>query len=370
MNCPICKNKTDFFYLFKDESVIQNNPCFSLKKALNCQKGNIDLYGCKNCGFAFNAAFSPKKIKYSFNYDNSQEYSFYFSGYLKRIVKNLIKKYNLKNKNVIEVGCGKGYFLRLLYDEGVKNIRGFDPSYINFDPIIDKLVSKKIFNVKNIKIKADFIICRHVLEHIKNPKKFIFSITECLNNRGSMYFEFPNLRWIVKNKTFFDFFYEHCNYFSKKSVIKLFNEVGFKNINFKYGLNGQYFQLEINRFPDKKYLFNPINFLQFSQSIDRKINYYKSFINKLENFAVWGAGAKGVTFVNRVGISRRKCPYVIDINPNKQGRFIPITGQKIVSPEILKTKKIENIIIMNQIYKKEIKEKLLTNNYQAKIILL
>jgi len=349
---------------------MQNKLYDSLKSALKEKKAKVSLYKCKDCGFVFNTSFNPKKIEYSSRYDNAQENSPYFSRYLERLAKMLTKKYDLKNKNVLEIGCGKGYFLKPLYDQGIKSIKGFDPSYINFNPLIDKLVIKQYFNIKNIKRKIDFIVCRHTLEHIPNPKEFIFSVTKCLKSKGTMYFEFPDLKWIIKNKTFFDFFYEHCNYFSRSSILALFGQFGFKNIRFHYGLKGQYFRLEISHFPKRKYNFQPINLIQLPQEINKTIEAYKKLIDKLGNFVIWGAGAKGVTLLNRLNINRHKCQYVIDINPNKQNRFIPITGQKIVSPKIFEKEKIDSVIIINPVYEKEIKKLSAEYNYKGKFILV
>jgi len=372
MYCPICKNiNLDFIYQFTDTSAMQNKLYDSLENALKEKKVNFNLYGCRDCGFVFNAEFNPKKTKYSFNYDNTQENSSYFSKYLKRLAKKLNKKYNLKNKNVVEIGCGKGGFLKLLYEDGVKNIKGFDPTYLNHDSLFDKLVIKEYFDIKNIKNKVDFIVCRHTLEHIFNPIEFIYLVEECLKDKGVMYFELPSFEWIIKNKTFFDFFYEHCNYFSKRAIIRLFHQFGFKNIIFKYGLNGQYFQLVISRKGKIEYNNYPlINFNKISQFLNKQIKEYRKFIHGLDNFVIWGAGAKGVAFLNRLEVSRKQCEYVIDINPNKNRKFIPITGQMIVSPKILKEKIFNEIIIMNPIYEKEIKVLAKKYNYKGKFILL
>ena len=40
------------------------------------------------------------------------------------------------------------------------------------------------------------------------------------------------------------------------------------------------------------------------------------------SFAVWGAGAKGSTFLNLLDKERKAVKYVIDINPAKQNKFI------------------------------------------------
>lgn len=372
MNCPICKNNNfEFIYRFSDTSTLQNKLCDSLENALKEKKMNFRLFGCKDCGFVFNGDFNPENIEYSFDYDNTQENSSYFLKYLEKLAKKLVKKYNLKNKEVVEIGCGKGGFLKLLYQNGAKNIKGFDPSYLNHDLLIDKLVEKNHFDIKNVKNKVDFVVCRHVLEHVPDVLSFVSSAEKCLKNNGTMYFETPSLEWIIKNKAFFDFFYEHCNYFCKKSIVKLFNQSGFGNIFFNHGLKGQYFQIEISRGGKTNYNDYPIlDFKKISQFLDKQIKKHNKITAKLDNFAVWGAGAKGVAFLNRLKISKKKCQYVIDINPNKEGKFISVSGQKIVSPEIIKKENFKNIIIMNPVYEREIKQTAKKYNYKGKFILL
>lgn len=48
----------------------------------------------------------------------------------------------------------------------------------------------------------------------------------------------------------------------------------------------------------------------------------------------------------------------MDINPKRQGKYIPGTGQKIISPKDLIELKPENIIISNAIYRDEIRQML------------
>ena len=373
MNCPICKSADLYFiHKFTDGPAMQNKLHRTLISALSEEKVVMDLYGCRRCKFVFNANFDIKKAHYSLNYDNTQDNSKYFHLYLLELAKRLNKKYKLANKRVIEVGCGKGGFLKILHDLGVRNIKGFDPSYVNYDPNIDKLVVKKIFNKKNIKGKVDFIICRHVLEHIPNPSEFVFSLAKCLAKNGVMYFETPDFEWITNKKAFFDFFYEHCNYFSRKPLTYLFGRFGFKNILFRHGLRGQYFQLEVRRNNIVKIskFRDVVDFDEVDGFINREIKKYQKLVVELSKFIIWGAGAKGVTFLNRLKISRHRCKYVIDINPNKQNKFIPITGQKITSPKILEREKTKNIIIMNPVYQKEIKAVSKKYHYKGKFILI
>src|SRR4030067_1172980 len=70
---------------------------------------------------------------------------------------------------------------------------------------------------------------------------------------------------------------------------------------------------------------------------------------------VWGAGSKGVSFLNTLKTAGQ-ISHVVDINPRKQGKFVPGTGQEIVGPEALKDIDPDLKIIMNPIYISEIWE--------------
>jgi len=72
------------------------------------------------------------------------------------------------------------------------------------------------------------------------------------------------------------------------------------------------------------------------------------------NTAIWGAGAKGVTFVDTIDRDMRWITCLIDINPAKQGRYIPIASCPVCSfPEAIR-RGVTNIIVMNPNYRAEI----------------
>jgi hypothetical protein len=70
---------------------------------------------------------------------------------------------------------------------------------------------------------------------------------------------------------------------------------------------------------------------------------------------LWGAGSKGVTFLNAF----KHCgqiEFAVDINPRKQGLYVPGTGQKIVAPEFLKDYQPDVVLVMNPLYMAEIQK--------------
>jgi LmbE family N-acetylglucosaminyl deacetylase len=69
----------------------------------------------------------------------------------------------------------------------------------------------------------------------------------------------------------------------------------------------------------------------------------------------WGAGAKAVTFLNIVDPAGDGITHVVDVNPRKAGQFVSGSGQEIVEPNALRELSPDVIILMNAVYRDEIR---------------
>ena len=69
---------------------------------------------------------------------------------------------------------------------------------------------------------------------------------------------------------------------------------------------------------------------------------------------IWGGGSKGVAFLTTLGILD-EIEFAVDINPNKIGMFLPTCGQEVVEPLFLKKYLPDHVIVMNPVYRNEIK---------------
>ena len=78
-----------------------------------------------------------------------------------------------------------------------------------------------------------------------------------------------------------------------------------------------------------------------------------SAVNIFGTMAIWGAGAKGATFCNLVDPDCKYIQFVVDITPEKQGKYVPGTGHLIVSYEALKISRTDTVILMNPNYHEE-----------------
>jgi len=93
---------------------------------------------------------------------------------------------------------------------------------------------------------------------------------------------------------------------------------------------------------------------QFSLELGEWSHLIEHELSEGKRIAIWGAGSKGVTFLNCVN-GGHAIRSVIDINPRKQGRFVPGTGQEIRDPESILADEIDVILVMNPIYAEEIR---------------
>ena len=337
------------------------------------KKGDLTITICKACGFIFNPSFDISKLDYGDDYDNTQDTSPNFSSYLDELSKNLLIQKKIKKNIIVEIGCGKGAFLKKLVDNKYENIGiGFDPSYVGDLELLDgRLKFYKTFYDKNSsKINADVIICRHVIEHISEPVKLLKQIRNSLNSQNArVFFETPTVNWILQNQVIYDFFYEHCSYFSPSSLKTAFQISGFevKNIDLTFG--GQYMWLEaaIPLSKEIKITKNPTKTIELANKFssvenDLRSKYHEriKMLSTHGKIAVWGAGAKGVTFTNLMDKTHKYIDSIIDLNPNLIGKFLPGTGHPIISYDQIQDRGIKNIFLMNPNYYKE-NLQLLTN---------
>jgi 2-polyprenyl-3-methyl-5-hydroxy-6-metoxy-1,4-benzoquinol methylase len=370
-SCPscLCQGFLEHFYRIKNTPVHQNGIYNTLDRAINCKKGEISLTFCHNCGMIFNSKFESKLLEYGELYNNKQSASEYFRTYLNDTVNLLVQKYAIKNKRILDVGCGNGEFLELLSMTSHSKGIGFDPSYIGPNQTPNAQFVSDYLTEKYSPIKTDVLIFRHVLEHIDEPNHFLSNILQYLkvDIECKIIIEVPDFDWITDHGAYWDIFYEHVNYFSKQSLRNLLESIGLEVIDIINQFEGQYMIVIASYRPDSinqnetknAYTVSKTRIDYFKTNIELKNKEVEQIINQIgdkSDFTIWGAGAKGVTFLNYLKNDiQQRIPFVIDMNEVKQGKYCPGTGHKIMSPTILKSRKdIKDIIVMNPNYFHEI----------------
>lgn len=367
MRCPVCDGAAREFLRRSDVPVHQNLVLATRAAALEVARGELALTACEECGFVFNASFDPSRLEYGEDYDNTQSHSPFFAAYMKELADHLIHDEGVVKSRIVEVGCGKGVFLRMLVADAanVNTGVGFDPSYEGPDSDLDGRLrfERRFYDEACASEPADVVVCRHVIEHVPAPLDLLGAVRGALRSAGAprIYFETPCVEWILRNNVIWDFFYEHCSLFTASSLSTAFERAGFAVAGVKHVFGGQYLWLEAAlsdgpREPRKDPDSIPALARAFAREQEHLRERWRARLKRLTaggKVAVWGAGAKGTTFAHLVDPRGELIDCLVDLNPNKQGRFVPGTGHPIVGVGDLAERGIGCAILMNPNYRAE-----------------
>lgn len=328
--------------------VFQNRMFDSVDDARNSPVGNVVLVQDQQTGLVFNEAFDPELVRYDQDYQNEQAESAVFRKHLENVAA-IIGSY-FPRSSVVEIGCGKGYFLELLqrlrYD-----ISGYDPAYEGSNSAI-----VRDYYTAGSGVRADAVILRHVLEHIPDPLQFLSEIRDGAGVGARIYIEVPCLDWILERRAWFDIYYEHVNYFRLDDLRNMFGSV----CDAGHVFGGQYIyvvaELDSLRRPEVQKLVRfPDDFLD---GIDRFALALRGVGGESRRLtAVWGGASKGVILALFMMRALAPVDMIVDINSAKQGRYVPGTGLRVRSPkeamDLLTAG--SDVLVMNENYLHEIR---------------
>jgi len=332
-------------YEIEQLPIFQNRMYDSEEDAIGCPKGDIRLVENLKTGLVYNEAFRSELMQYDDHYQNEQAVSPLFRTHLETVMQIISNA--MGRQSIVEVGCGKGFFLEMLLADGF-DAQGFDPTYEGRN----SRVIKQYFSPA-LGIKADGLVLRHVLEHIQDPVSFLMQLKDANGGGGKIYIEVPCFDWVCDQHAWFDIFYEHVNYFRLSDFHRMFDVV--YDSGRLFGDQYLYVVAELSslKYPmidEKKRIRFPHNFMD---------NLTEKNGSELSREAVvWGGASKGVIFALLKERCGQPVKLVVDINPAKQGKFLPATGLRVFSPKeaLSKLPDGSTIYVMNSNYMEEIKQ--------------
>lgn len=364
--CPICDGMRRFAFLERDRvPMFQNAPRPTAEAARAIPRAALRLVACEVCGFVANDAFDPAAMRYAGDYENEQSHSGVFEAHVEALVGELVRA-GVAHKRVLEAGCGAGAFLRRLCREGGNTGIGYDPAYRGPAVDLDGAVRfvADYYRGQPEGQGADVVLSRHVIEHVPDPRAFLRTLRAACRPGAQLALETPDVRWILEHRVVEDFFYEHCSYFTTDALRHAAAREGFRVTRQTPLFGGQYQWLEAIA---EDALPAPSDAARVAETCALARRYGEDVpvriaalarrlaeIGRDGAVAVWGAGAKGVTLADLCDPERRLVACVVDINPRKQGGFVPGTGHPIVAPEALRERRVRHVIVMNPNYEREV----------------
>jgi nucleoside-diphosphate-sugar epimerase/SAM-dependent methyltransferase len=366
--CPACGHPGGrVFYEAARVPVHQVVLVRSREDALACPKGDIRLAFCAGCGFVWNAAFDPDLMSYHEEYESTQAVSPTFNGFHERLARDLVARYALHGKAVIDIGCGQGEFLELLCSFGAAHATGFDP-VLRAPPANPKVtLVKDWYSEAYSHLRPDFVGSKMVMEHIPDPGRYLAMLRRTLGERPEIitFAMMPEVTRILDLGAFWDIFYEHCSYFSLGSLARAYRRAGFHVVDLWTDYNHQYAligarpgtragaPLPVEETPAE--LARKVD--SFAARVDQDRARWSAWLSRQRaqrrRVVLWGGGSKGVAFLTTLNL-REGVEFVVDVNRRRNGTYIAGTGQQIVAPDFLRGYRPDVVLVMSPIYRDEI----------------
>jgi 2-polyprenyl-3-methyl-5-hydroxy-6-metoxy-1,4-benzoquinol methylase len=400
--CPSCGGRVARpFYQVHDVPVHQVKLVRTRKEALNGTTGDIALCFCPGCGFVWNGAFDPARMRYQDDYESTQAVSPTFNAFHERLARDLIARFDLHGKRVVELGCGQGEFVTMLAEFG-------DNQGYGFDQVIREAGARgKVTFVKDLyaepyrDLEPDFVCCKMTLEHVHDVGAFLRGLRRTVGDRPEtvVFFMIPEITRILNLRAFWDIYYEHCSYWSPGSLARAFRIAGFDPVQVWTDYDDQYVLIAARPSSDRRGLplraattaalgarqgaprpnriRGPGNgailaneeppaalaakVRSFSEAVALDRVRWQGWLDRLhragQKAVLWGGGSKAVAFLTTLDV-RAGIDHAVDLNPRRNGTFIAGTGQQIVVPESLAQDRPDVVIVMSPIYLPEIKAQL------------
>lgn len=259
-------------------------------------------------------------------------------------MKELVDKFSLRGKKVLDVGSGKGEMLDVLEESGMQ-ATGLEASLDSVEigqSAGRRMVHGYIGDISKISGGPfDAFICLNYLEHLPFPGIVIRNIYNNCSADAVGFATVPNLEYLLKTKCFYEFVADHISYFTKQTLIHAFEGHGFDVLDC----------LTINEDNDiaavvqkKKVLNITGQFCEVEALIDEMRKIVADYKTKNKKVAVWGAGHRTLALISLGRLT--DLAYIVDSAKSKQGKFSPVSHLNIVPPRHLKNESVDLVIVM------------------------
>lgn len=371
--CPCCgSHRVEAFYRVPAVPVYSVVTVKTKDEALRVPRRDLELAFCHDCAFVYNHLFDKRIDYFSLGYEDQQGYSRTFTAFVERLTDELVERHRLKGRTVLEIGCGKGDFLALLAGRAGARGIGVDPAHVPGRQLQAGLeFHREVYAPRHGALRADFICCRHTLEHIADAQGFMHLLRGSIppDQSPALFFEVPDVARILELPAFWDIYAEHCSYFSAGSLARLFRRAGFEVTLLRRDYDDQYLLIEAR--PAEISGTATAAALPLEESVPQALAQVRRFQARIteqlgtwrdrlaawrtqgRKVSIWGGGSKSVGFLTHfAGAGVSDC--VVDINPHMTGNYIPGIGSRYVQPQHLAEERPDVVVIMNGVYRAEI----------------
>lgn len=290
------------------------------------------------------------------DYLMSTTFSSQLTDYLDNMVEQFVDQFDLQESNVLDVGAGDGAFMYPFRQRGIKVV-GIEPSErsrtvatANGFTVYPGYVSKTT-DIPGAPFDA--FVSRQVLEHVDDIQGFLAGIKRNLQPGAVGIIEVPRLEKAQEDFRFYDFFPDHVNYFSAKTLRTTLELNGFEVLELRSTMFDEYNVAVVKATVPANMSVIEYNRHSLVQAINNLFALYRT---QHKTTAIWGAGAKGLSIM--ANLDQDLIDHLIDSDINKQGRYSAVSELLVEPCEILLSHTVNVIVITAVAYQTTILQKL------------
>jgi SAM-dependent methyltransferase len=349
MNCRFCNLDNSCDHLLTIENQPPSAQGFFDNQGESYITIDLEIYECNQCGLV---QHNSEPVSYYKDVIRAVAYSPEMKIFRLQQFKNFLNFNQLWDKNILEIGSGKGEYLDLFNEAGATRLYGLENSLQSFKILDDKkynsrrgFLDDKFIN--NWELSFDAIVSFNFVEHWPDLQTGLKNIKNLLSDDGIGLIEVPNFDHMLRNKIYTEFTADHIFYFTEKTFRNALQSVGFEIISM-----GSVWKDYILSATVKKR--QKINIREMIESKKKNTFELVNFLSTYDgSVVVWGAGHQALSIMAMIRADSF-IEYVVDSAPFKQGKFCPVTGLEIFSPMQLKVDCPKCIVVMGAAYSDEI----------------
>ncbi len=328
---------------------------------------------------------SPDAIFSDYAYFSS--YSSTWLEHSRRYTEQMVAQLGLGSEsNVVELASNDGYLLQYFAERGIP-VLGIEPA-ANVAKVavaqgvrtIVKFFGRATAREVAAMLRADLLIGNNVLAHVPDLNDFVAGMRILLAPRGTITMEFPHLMHLVQDNEFDTIYHEHFSYFSFLTASRVFEAHGLALWDVEeLPTHGGSLRIYARHAEDGS---RPVTerarelAAREREAGYERIETYRAYAEKVKvakwellelliserragrTIVAYGAPAKGNTLLNYCGVGADLVDYTADLNPHKQGHFLPGTHIPIRAPEAIRQTRPDVVLILPWNLKEEIVEQL------------
>ncbi|MBV8535217.1 MAG: class I SAM-dependent methyltransferase [Alphaproteobacteria bacterium] len=359
--CRFCDARLSTVFVDLGMSPLSND--YLTEDALNGAESFFPLraYVCDSCFLAQLEAFAPPERIFG-DYAYFSSYSESWLEHARVFAGRACDRLKLGPRSlVIEAASNDGYLLQYFQRAGVP-VLGVEPARNVAEvarqkniPTLNRFMGTALATELAAEGKqADLLIGINVFAHVPDLHDFTAGLARLLKPEGTLCLEFPHLLRLIEGRQFDTIYHEHFSYFSLATASRVLAKHGLAVFDVEeeptHGGSLRLYACHAAVAPARSTgaaqrllddearhgLGRLETYREFGEGVRATKRHLLRFLiearERGEQVVGYGAPAKGNTLLNYCGVRDDLLAYTVDLNPRKQGRYLPGTHIPIYAP--------------------------------------